>query len=128
MTDSEKYQGRIGLIALGLALVVAFIAFWQQIYQGHPLTLLGIEQRLSLKILTYHYSNRLDRDISNDALLAGRGFVYFLAFICFGAVGASIGLARRSLRPYMITYLAATSIFMLCIFYFSQTMAYYTFG
>ncbi|WP_155122690.1 hypothetical protein [Burkholderia ubonensis] len=128
MINSEKWQGRASLLVVGLAIVAALVAIVQQLYQGQLLTQSGLEQRLALKVLTYHHSNRWDQHIPVEALLAGRGFVYFLAALCIGAIGASIGLGSKALRKYMVAYLAIMSILMFCIFYFSENNAYYTFG
>ncbi|KVA22976.1 hypothetical protein [Burkholderia ubonensis] len=128
MANFEKWQGRVSLFVVGLALAVALVAAAQQLYQGQLLTQSGLEQRLALKVLTYHHSNRWDQHISDESLLAGRGFVYFLAALCVGAVGASIGLGSSALRKYMVAYLAVVSILMFSIFYFSENSAYYIFG
>ncbi|WP_143188352.1 hypothetical protein [Burkholderia ubonensis] len=128
MIFSKEFQGRVGLLILGLALAAALIAIGQQLYQGQLLTAAGFSQRISLKILTYHQSNISDREISTDALLASRGFVYFLVALCIGAVGACTGLGQESIRRYMVAYLVLVSILLFCVFYYSEEMAFYTFG
>ncbi|RBB38921.1 hypothetical protein DPV79_16210 [Burkholderia reimsis] len=116
------------MLIVGLAISTAVATIAQQLYQGDLLTRAGLQQRLYLKVLTYHYMNRGDQYFSVDTLLAERGFVYFLAALCIGALGASICLESRMLRRYMIAYIAITSIFMFGIFVLAQYNATYALG
>ncbi len=125
---SGKFYGLTGLLVVAVSIAVALVALVQQLYQGQLRTQAGLESRLSLKVLTYHYMNASDQSIPIVDLLAERGFVYFLAALCIGGVGASIGVGHKSLRPYFVVYIVLLSGLMAWIFLYAQYHATYALG
>ncbi|KAG8150907.1 hypothetical protein [Burkholderia catarinensis] len=84
-----------------------------------------ITDGLTLKAITYHWTNRFDREVPAAELLASRFYVLVLAAIsAFAALSAL--KANRSASSFNVAL--GCAIALLVILIYAQTQAYYTVG
>ncbi|WP_322082899.1 hypothetical protein [Burkholderia sp. BCC1972] len=84
-----------------------------------------ISDGLTLKAITYHWTDRFDRALPEAELLASRFYVLLLAAL--GAFSAMSALkADRNTKSFIFALGCAITLFV--IFLCAQTQAYYTMG